>query len=135
HIQEGANTGEVHYAVQLGADLIAAHAENRAIQVDVLSSSQLRMETSPHFNQRGQPASDLDLPVRRSGNTGQQLEDGALPRTIVPNDSDRFATSHGKADVPQRPKLLATAAQLSQSAHPRVKRLISVNLLLNEVAL
>ena len=50
------------------------HAENRAVQIDVLPPRQFGMESGADFQQASNPAIKVDLTGRRLGNPAEDLE-------------------------------------------------------------
>jgi hypothetical protein len=85
--------------MMLRVDLAPAHPHDRAAEVDVLAPREIGMEPRAHLDERGEPSVDADLPFRRHGDVGDQLEDRRLPRAVVPDDAERLAAIHLDVDV------------------------------------
>ena len=66
-VDERADTGEIDDVVELALDLVAAHPENGAVEVDVLASRQFRMKTCTDFEQRPEAPPKLEEPFGRHG--------------------------------------------------------------------
>ena len=64
-VEELLHLGEGHDLVELRLDLAAAHAEDRAVEEDVLAAGQFRVEARADLQQAGDPALERD-PARRS---------------------------------------------------------------------
>ena len=64
-VEEALDLGELDDLVEAGADLGPAHAEDRAVEEDVLAPGQLRVEAGADLEQRADPAGDVGL-ARRS---------------------------------------------------------------------
>ena len=60
-VQELLDAGEVHDGVELAGDLAAAHAQDRAVEVDVLAARQFRVEAGADFQQAADAAVEVDL--------------------------------------------------------------------------
>ena len=130
-IEEPLHLGEGDDFVELAVDLGAAHAEDRAIQEDVLASRQLGMEARPDFQQRADAAADLRLPPRRLDDARQHLEQRALARAVAADHADHFARLDVEGDTVQRPEAVLLApgrARLAAqcAADPSERRLGAV---------
>jgi hypothetical protein len=99
--------GEGDDLVELAADLRAWHAEDRAIQVDVLAAGQLGMEPGAHLEQGGDPAADENRAARRFGDAGQHLQQCALSRSVPTHDTHHFPAAYAEGNVLQGPEVLA----------------------------
>ena len=89
--------------VELPVDLGPLHAEDGAIQVDVLPPGQLGMEAGADFQQRPDPPVDLGFAAGRLGDPGEDLQQRALAGAVAADDAENLALAHFKTDVPQRP--------------------------------
>ena len=109
--------------VELPGDLGLGHAENRAVQEDVLAARQLGMKTGADLQQAGDPAPHRDLTGGRRRHLGKNLEQGALARAIPADDAQHFPFSDVEAHVVERQELLADPASvvLLPDFEPRVR--------------
>lgn len=105
-IEELLDTGEIDDLVELALDLGSGHAEDRAVQVDVLPAGQLGMESSADLEQAGDAAMDLDAAGRRFGDPAQDLEQGRLAGAVAADDADAVTLFDLEIDVLERPELL-----------------------------
>src|SRR5579872_7124570 len=69
---------ESHDLIEFTHDFAPTHSENSAIQIDILSPGQFRMEAGADLQQARHPPADLDAPGRRLGDPGENLQEGAL---------------------------------------------------------
>src|SRR5262249_18758269 len=106
-VEEVLELRERHDRVELGADLGAAHAKDRAVEVDVLPPGQIGVEAGADLDQRRQPALDRQLPPRGHEDPAQVLEQRALAGAVVADDAERLPFVDAEADVAQGPELLA----------------------------
>ena len=90
--------------VEFPADLGPAHAEDRAVEVNVFASGELGMESRADFQERAHASVDLGGAVRRLRDPGQDLQQRALPRSVAADDSDHLALADFEVDVAQRPE-------------------------------
>ena len=67
-VDELLDAGELDDLVEALLDLAALHAEDRAVQVDVLAAGELLVEARPDLEQAADAAADLG-PARRSAST------------------------------------------------------------------
>ena len=84
----------------------ALHAQDRAVQVDVLAPGQLGVKAGAHLQQAAHPPVDLGPPAGRLGDAGEDLEQRALARAVAADDPHHFALLHLEGDILQRPELI-----------------------------
>src|ERR1700755_2900405 len=80
--------GEGDYLVELLPDLDAAHAEYRAVQVDVLAPRQVRVKARADFEQRADAPANLDFACARASDAREDFQERRLARAVVPDDAD-----------------------------------------------
>ena len=97
---------------QLGLDLAALHAEDRAVQEDVLPARELGMEAGPDLEQAADAAADRGSALGRSRDAGEDLEQRRLAGAVSPDDPERLAFLEVERDVPESPDLLVSAPML-----------------------
>src|SRR5690606_2046590 len=90
-VDELVKSRELYDLVELAADFGARHAENCAVQIDVVSARQVQVEASADFDQRRETAVHLDVPTRGPHYAAQVLEHRALACAVVADDADGFA--------------------------------------------
>src|SRR5687768_17149064 len=90
-VDELLDFGEIDDLVKLGVDLAPAHAEDRAVQVDVLAPAELRMKAGADLQQRADTADQVDRARGRLGDTREDLEQGAFARPVASDDADDLA--------------------------------------------
>src|SRR6266700_98237 len=118
---------ESHDLVEQCIDLRPAHAEKRAVEVDIFAPGQVRVKAGADLEQRANASADGRGASSRSRDSGQDLEQRALAGAVAPDDAEYFALGHGKAHVLQRPdrletiRLTATPESL-QSRRQRIRR-------------
>src|SRR5205823_913172 len=81
-----------------------------AVEVDVLPAGVLGLEASAQLQQRRHPPGDLDPAAVRAEDAGQDLEQRALARAVVPDHAQELALRHLEADLSQRPEVLPLSA-------------------------
>ena len=118
--------GELDDLVEALADLVAAHAEDGAVEEDVLAPGQLRMEAGPDLQQRADPAGHLGIAGARLGDPREQFQHRALAGAVVADQADRFAAVDLEGDVSERPEHVdSRASRRGRRARPTVRRPIS----------
>ena len=105
-VDEVLEPGEVDDLVEALVELLLGHAEDRAVEEDVLPSGQLGMEAGSELEERGDLAVGLDAPLFRPEDVGHALEQGALSRPVLADERVRRPFGHLERHVPQRPELL-----------------------------
>jgi len=121
-VQELFHAGEVHDGVELTLDLLALHAQDGAVQVDVLAAGQLRVEAGADLQEASHATIHDDLAGGGLGDAGEDLEQGGFARAVSPDNAHHVALLHVEGDVLQRPDSLPLpAAQgVAQSVHDRL---------------
>src|SRR6266508_3853024 len=94
--------GESDDLVQLLTDVGALEPVNRAVQEDVLPSSQVWMEASAELEQRANPAAHVDPPGRRLDDSGDQTQEGGLTRSVPADQPDRATRLDSEGHITQR---------------------------------
>ena len=103
-VKERPELGEVQDGRQLFAHLGRAEAEDGGIQGGVVPAAELGVKTSPELQDRGDVAARFQRAAARPGHAAQQLEQRALPRSVLADDPDRLAALDLERDVLQRRK-------------------------------
>ena len=107
------------------ADLGAAHAEDGAVEEDVLAPGQLRVEAGPDLEQRADPAGHLGPAGARLGDPREQFQQRALAGAVVADQADRFAAARSRrrrrrsAQSTSTSRLLAAADEPADGAPAR----------------
>ena len=78
-------------SVKLLLDLDALHAHDRAVQIDVLASTQLWMKAYSHFKQASHLSANLCATFGRLGYSRKYLKQRALSGPVAANQSYDFA--------------------------------------------
>ena len=121
-VDEALELGEGDDLVDLAADLASGHAEDGAVQVDVLESGQFGMEAGADLEQRADPALQQDLAARRLGDAGDDLEQGRLSCTVAPDQAEHRAlgdVGSSRHGAPTSPLELLSASGARQGGEPR----------------
>ena len=107
-------------------DLAALHAEDRAVEVDVLAAGELLVEARPDLEQAADAAADLGPPGRRRRDPREDLQKRRLAGAVASDDAEHLPLGHLERDVLERPELLAGAMMLlareTLSRHARTSR-------------
>ena len=122
-VEELGDAREVHDLGQLLLDLLPLHAEDRAVQVDVLATRELGVEPGPDLEQAPDATTDLRAALRRRGDPGQDLEKRRLAGAVPADQAEHLALLHLEGDVPERPDVLprVTAAPGLSAASRRAR--------------
>src|SRR6185436_9738726 len=104
-IQEFLDLGEGDDLVEFLAYFIPGHAEDGAVEKDVFPSRQLGVEAGSDFKQARNSPAEEHAPFCGLCNPAQDLEQGALARTVAAADADDFSLLALEAHAPQCPEL------------------------------
>ena len=102
-VDEALDAGERHHLVEAAGDLGALHAQDGAVEVNVLAAGQLRVEAGADFEQAADPSADFCPALGRLGDARQNLEQRALAGTVVADHAEDLAGRNLQRDVAQRP--------------------------------
>jgi hypothetical protein len=80
-------------------DLGASHAEDRAVEIDILATSELRMETGTDLEQACDASSENHPARCLLGDAAHDLKKRALAGSTAPDDSQHFAALELEADI------------------------------------
>ncbi len=118
-VEEALDLAEGDDLVELGPHLGPRHAEDRAVEVDVLPAGKLGVEAGADFQQAADAAVEFDVAGRGLGDAGKDLEQRALARAVSADDADDFALFDLEADVLQGPEavVVGEALAVAQSLH------------------
>src|SRR5262249_13118101 len=109
-VNELLHTRKVHDLVELAPDLGTRHAEDSAVEKNVLASGELGMKASADLEQAGDAAGDGDAPLARLGDARQDLQECRLASAIAADDAEHLAALNLEAHVLQRPEFLGRLA-------------------------
>ena len=118
-VDELPHPGELDDRVELRGDLLHRHAEDRAVEIDVLAPRQLGVKARADLEQGADAAADLRAAGGRRHDPRQDLEQRALARAVHADDADVLAAADIERRVLQRPERplrrpLAAARPLAQ---------------------
>src|SRR5262249_46947784 len=80
------------------------------------------MESRPDLQQRGNAAADARLACSWFGDSAQDLQQRAFPRSVAADDSNNLAGLHGERDILQCPEFRALAGELATFSRPYVAK-------------
>ena len=90
-VEELLDLGKGDDLVEFPADLGAAHAEDRAVEIDVLAAGQFGMKAGADFQQARDAAAQGDAPGGRLGDAAEDLEQRALAGAVAADDAEDLA--------------------------------------------
>ena len=73
-IEKTATFGEFHNLIELTVDLLPAHSQNRAVEINIFPPRQFRMKAGSDLEEAAGAPMDYGLTLRRLGNSGQDLQ-------------------------------------------------------------
>ena len=97
-VEEALDVGEGDDLVEAAADLGAAHAEDRAVEEDVLAAGQLGVEAGPDLEQRADAAGHVGPARGRLGDPREDFQQRALAGAVVADQADDFAVLDRQRD-------------------------------------
>ena len=102
------------------------HAEDGAVEEDVLAAGQLAVEAGADLEQRADAAVDPGRARGRLDDARQQLQKRALAGAVQADDADVLAAADLERRVPQRPELVLAMAvssgRRSSEPNPSARR-------------
>ena len=82
-VDEPLDLGERDDLVELAPDLVSAHPQNSAVEIDVLAAGELGVKAGADLEQRPHAAVDVRVPGRRLGDSGEDLQQRGLARAVA----------------------------------------------------
>ncbi len=92
-VEKTVDLTECNDLVELAVDLGAPHAQDRAVEIDVLAAGQLRVEPGPHLEQAAGAAANLGAAAGRLGDAREDLEQGGFARAVAADDAHHLRAS------------------------------------------
>ena len=99
-IQQTATFGKLHDLIEFARDFPARHAQDCAIEEDILPAREFRMKAGPDFKQAADPAANLRLPFRWFCDARQDLQQRRFAGPVSPNDAQHLAIDAPPATDP-----------------------------------
>ncbi len=87
-VDKVADIGKGEDIFEAGVDFRATQAQHRRIHIDVFPAGELRIETGPQLEQRGNPAMPLDTAPGWHQRSADQLQQGGFTTAITADDTD-----------------------------------------------
>ena len=98
--------GELDDVVEAGVDVPLRQAEDRPVEVDVLTARQIGVEARAQLQQGGEPAVTVTEPWSGRRIRDQALEQGALAGPVLADDGEHVALADVERHALQGPELL-----------------------------
>src|SRR5665213_1318839 len=121
-IEELIDLGKRHDLVKLAFDLMALHAQDRAVHVDIFAARQLGMKPRADFQQRDSPPLEPRLAFTGFGDAAQEFEQRGFARAVAPDQTHHFAALHVEADVLAGPECVGVFLRRVESPPPAIDR-------------
>ena len=86
-------------------DLGARHAQNGAVEEDVLPSGEFLMKSGADLQEARDPAIDADSTLGGNGDAAQNFQQRALAGAVAADDADHFALLDAERNILQGPKV------------------------------
>src|SRR5262249_5266569 len=102
--------GESDYLIKFISDFALAHAQDGAIERDVLAAGQLGMEPCDDSEKPRHPTTERDQTLRRLGDAAQNFEERAFAGAVPADDPNDLTALDFEAYVLKRPELLDLVA-------------------------
>ena len=106
HIDVIAQFGEVQDVVKKALGLLAAEAQHRGIEIDILAPGEVGVEARAQFQQGADAAMHPDFARGGLDNAGDQLEKGALAAAVAADDAHAAPRQHVEGDVAHSPQIV-----------------------------
>ena len=108
--------------VELARDLRLAHAEDGAVQEDVLAAGEVGMKPGAHLEQRSDAAVNLRFAFRRLGDARQDLQQRRLAGAVAADHADDLARANLVRDALQGPDRLRGGKPARRHPAERTRR-------------
>src|SRR5262249_51262591 len=108
--------------VELPLDFRILHSQDAAVEVNILAPCQVWMKSGRHLDQGTETAIDLYRSRVWTKDARQDLEEGALARSVRANDAHDFAASELKVNVLQCPEFVFAETLLPRAMADQAAR-------------
>src|SRR5688572_19633851 len=105
---------KIHDGIQLIFDLRTFHAQNAAIQENILTTTQFGMKARTYFQQIRYPATTNYFTGGRRGDLAENFEKGRFSSAVLADDPDRVSWHHIEANVFERPELFVSGSRFQK---------------------
>src|SRR5438874_2108484 len=89
-VEELLDLGKINDFIEFAVDFRLLHPQDAAVQINVLAARQLRVKTSPYFEEAAHAAAQFDAAGRWLRDPAENFQERAFPRAIAPDDADHF---------------------------------------------
>jgi hypothetical protein len=120
-VNELFNFREGHDAIELAVDVLGSHAQNCAVQIDILAPCQFSVKTCTDFQERTNPPIQVCHTGGWLRNAGENLEESALAGAVSTNDAHNFARLNLKRDILESPNVSIFVGGIRSSASENAK--------------
>lgn len=100
---------EVNYLVEFPRYLMARHAHDAAVHVDVLTGCHLGVETGADLKEGGDASAVADVARAGGGDVAEEFQEGALSGSVLAYDAYHVALLYLEGDVLQRPDVVGVS--------------------------
>ena len=104
NVDELPDVGKCHDLFQLGNDLLAAEIVKAGIEKQVVPARELGVKSRAKVQKAGHAAVRLDFSLLRPEKPGHKSQQGGFPRSVGPDDRERFAIFYRERDPLERLK-------------------------------
>ena len=105
-VDEVANAAEVDDLVHRRVHVFAAQPEHGAIEVDVLSAGEIRVESRPEFEQGRETAFGCDGSLGGAVDVGHQSQQGRFAAAVVADQAEERVGFDVQVDVSEYPEVV-----------------------------
>src|SRR6267154_4313748 len=100
-VEKSVDLGEGDDLVEFALDLDAAHAEDRAVEVNVFTTAELRVKPGSNLEQAGNAASQHHSTGGRLGDAAEDLEQRAFTGAVAADNAHHLAWLYLEGDILQ----------------------------------
>src|SRR5439155_18464283 len=105
NIQKFSNLGKVYDCFKAAVDFGFAHAQYRAVEINIFPAGQLGVKSSANLEQAAQASAKRDAAFGRIGNLGNNFQQGTLAGAIAAENPDNVALRNFEANIVESPEL------------------------------
>ena len=121
-VEEFLDLRERNDLIEFADDFSASHAQDRAIQEDILAPGEFRMKSRAYLKKTGNATADSNFTLGRFGNPAEELEQRTLSCSVTADDADNLTLLDFSGDIPERPKVHGLDLLRQLAAKPRQRR-------------
>src|SRR5262249_17244480 len=105
HVEKVADLTELDNGWDLSRHFAIRHAQDRAVEKNILAAGQIGVEPGTHLDQRRQTSAQSNAAFAGGRYPGSKLQHGRLSRSVRTDNTERLAAPDLETHIVERPEI------------------------------